>query len=109
MAEFHWQGAPGSSTDNEVRTQDVQFGDGYRQIQPDGINVLGQVFAVRFRRPVAQITAIDNFLKVKAGMPFTWMPPRGMTEIRVTCKKWTRANPDRAVDDLSAEFVRFYG
>ncbi|MDR5646712.1 phage tail protein [Burkholderia cenocepacia] len=55
----------------------AQFGDGYSQRAPNGINNAADVWPVTFRNDAETIDAIYTFLKATRGAQrFEWTPPR---------------------------------
>lgn len=59
-----------------VRTQRIQFGDGYSQILTDGLNAQQEVWSCN-TGPLNEDEAygIESYLYRKRGQAFTWTPP----------------------------------
>lgn len=54
----------------------AQFGDGYAQRVPDGLNTQPATYAVRFqKRTLADAQAIQAFIMAHIAIPFLWTPP----------------------------------
>ena len=62
----------GDITFAEIR---AQFGDGYAQRAPDGINTERQRWPLTFRGPEDEITPIVEFLRRNRHTSFLWTPP----------------------------------
>ena len=81
----------GATTEFKPRILAAQFGDGYEQRVPDGINTTLAKWGVKFIVPITIGQEIETFLKDRgASSSFTWTPP-GETEIVVVCRSWKRA------------------
>lgn len=60
----------------EYRTRDIQFGDGYNQRAPDGINTDLREYTLEFKGNVDYITDLDNFFTRHKGVKsFKWQAP----------------------------------
>lgn len=109
MSEFHWTPSPGARTKDTFRVREAQFGDGYSQSYPEGLNSLNQTFNLQFRGTVSYIDEIVSFLRSKKGASeFTFTPPSSSEEVKVVCKTWDREDTDRWTSSLTCEFVRVY-
>jgi len=86
----------------------IKFGDGYEQRQGTGINRQPRKLALSFKRPKAEIEAIDAFLKARGSIDaFNYTHP-GQTIGVFVCREWTRTNVALGVDSLSATFEEVY-
>ena len=88
---FTWKGNFGFSNENTPRVKKIQFGDGYFQIIPDGINNLLLNYKFTFQGDLAATTAILHFLYIRNGTEsFCLLPPapRGLIG-RFICPTWT--------------------
>lgn len=78
MSDFNYTPSYNTDVTDEYRTLRAQFGDGYVQEAPDGINAVRDVWRLLFENiALADGEAIRTFLRGKAGVPFTWTPPGG--------------------------------
>lgn len=105
---FTWLHAYNHPTDNQPKIRTIQFGDGYSQSLPDGINNILPVMNLEFECDLAEATAILHFLENCAGTEsFVWLPPppRG-TLSRWICKRWSDAQPFYNNYKIQAEFTR---
>ncbi len=89
---FQWKPSYRGSNENQPKVKPIQFGDGYTQRIPDGINNLllnyNFVFDVR---DLSEATAILHFLASRnASESFCFVPPapRGNL-LRFICPKWS--------------------
>ena len=110
MAEFTWLPTVGFSTDINPSVNKVQFGEGYSQRVPSGINNIMQSWNVSFNsQSIATANAIDAFLSSKYGTnSFTWIPPGETIEVKVLCPKWTKTYESSISRSISATFERVY-
>jgi phage-related protein len=100
-----------ASRDLEPRVRAAQFGDGYAQRRPDGINTQDEIWTLDFsNRPASVATAIDDFLKARNGVDvFVWTPPRQTRALNVICPEWSLVygdllNDGTRVMGVSAKF-----
>jgi phage-related protein len=109
MSTFTWQPAPGASQPVKPSVRTSPFGDGYQQRVPDGINTIKRAWSLRFTRVTADIDAIENFLKARAGAEaFDWMPPAGAAG-KWLCPEWARNAADRDAQEITATFTEIFG
>jgi phage-related protein len=105
METFTWIPDHGASESIEARVLVANFGDGYAQRAPIGINNLETkrelVFSVR---PLAEIRAIDGFLKKHRGAtPFEYQPP-GEEKAPYVCARWQKVRATDLDSTLTATF-----
>ena len=98
----------GSEPNNEVRVLTAQFGDGYRQTAPDGLNARRLVWRLRWNR-VTKVWAdqIVDFLNARQGSEiFEWTPPGEAVAKQFRCSTWTPPIPRTGADvfDVRATF-----
>jgi phage-related protein len=91
-AIFDWC-VTGANYDLEPKVIKAQFGDGYAQRRPAGINTQARMWSVEMRNITTQTcTDVLDFLKARNGVDvFSWTPPRtdaSQTE-SVICPSWT--------------------
>lgn len=86
----------------------IKLGDGYEQRQGAGINRQPRKYSLMFKRPKAEIDAIDAFLGARGAVEaFNYTHP-GQTIGVFVCREWTRTNIARGVDGLSVTFEEVY-
>lgn len=79
MSDFAYVPSYRTDVTDEYKTLKVEFGDGYSQEGPDGINPVREVWALRFDNiPLATGQAIRAFFKARTGQSFTWTNPDGV-------------------------------
>lgn len=112
MAEFVWVESGGTALEEQPRIASTQYGDGYEQRAPDGLNPLRQAWAVRFS-DVEDAVANDIVAFFRARLTaasglesFDWKPLwAGGAIIKVTCRKWSRTASDTwGESNITAEF-----
>lgn len=110
MPSFDWAETTAELTE-EPRVASTQYGDGYRQTAPDGLNPVRQVWALTFKGMDSETgNAVRDFLRARVNAttglePFDWVPVWATTPLRVTCKTWRRSMADAyGFSDISATF-----
>jgi phage-related protein len=104
---FDWAESEGSQLEEEPRVSTTQFGDGYAQRAPDGINNMPRRWALQFRAcGLAQGDEIVAFFRTHGGYKaFDWTPPRETVTAAWVCKSWRRSLPNALGEsDISATF-----
>ncbi|MCI1148973.1 phage tail protein [Stenotrophomonas maltophilia] len=64
----------------------VQFGDGYRQTSPDGINPRSRSYQLTFTGSKTMVDQIVAFLDAHVGRSFLWQCPRGLLLFECTAQ-----------------------
>ena len=84
--------SPGTENTPELKILSAQFGDGYTQETPDGINHIRSVWRLKWDALTpAQADAIEAFFVAQKGTtPFWWKEVSTGPWIKVTCKEWSR-------------------
>lgn len=104
MQIWHWSPRPGAKTDSEPRIITANFGDGYSQRAPKGINPQLDKHSVSFRDTTAEVMRMVAFLKSHGGYKaFLFVPHGKFTDELVICKKWDVAHHARW-SELNATF-----
>lgn len=113
MAVFDWAESAGSGVDFKPRVAKTQFGDGYVERAPDGLNPMPETWALQFNDISDEAgTEIIAFLQARFTGPagqeaFDWTPLWSNTPIRVTCEQFTRTLGSRPGEcSVQAVFVR---
>ena len=102
----HAPSSNGTSVQTAGRVIKNDFGDGYRQTAPDGLNPAADTYTLAWTAlPIADADAIRAFLKAHVGLPFFYQMPRETTARLWDCNQWTRSFPAGGYDSLSAVFV----
>ncbi|RLK45944.1 phage tail protein [Cupriavidus plantarum] len=106
---FTWQAlGPSVQGDIKLRTRSVQFGDGYGQAVPDGINNRVGSWPLKFVGDRETIRAICDFFDRHAGAKsFFWTPPLGeVGRYRVT--EYTPGPEAKGVYSVSTTFQQWF-
>lgn len=80
----------GAKKSVEARVLQSQFGDGYSQRAPDGLNSLPETWELVWLVQLSNRNSIVNFLKGKLGATaFLWTPPLASAAIKCICRRWS--------------------
>lgn len=103
---FTWTptGNGGGTVKDAVRR--VQFGDGYRQVSPDGLNPRTRSYQLSFTGRKAEIDQIIDFLDRHVGRSFYWQSPRGM--MLFECVAQGEPFPDGRAHSVTATFEQTF-
>ncbi len=90
MRKFDWRFDMGAAADIQHRVNKTQFGDGYAQRAPDGINNKALNWSgIKTGDFETTINPIIQFLDDHRGVtPFLWTDPHGNTK-KYTCEDYT--------------------
>lgn len=82
----------------------VQFGDGYVQRMPSGINNALRSWSISFTdKSKTEANAMVAFWKAQMGsVSFSWRPTGEVADVRVICESWSKPIQNRY---LAGEFV----
>jgi len=103
---FSWQTQAGNTGTEAVKVRKAQFGDGYAQRVPDGINPLSRSWPIQWKGPKDTAFAIRDFLRDHIGMSFLWTAP-GDTQQAYTCDSWTLADDGGPIYTITGTFEQF--
>ncbi|MGO2306148.1 MAG: phage tail protein [Providencia sp.] len=104
MEIFNWPIKPGMKTDFLPRIKSVQFGDGYEQRKPDGLNSQLEKFNVNLSLTPEKANKVLDFLKSHGGVKsFLFQPIKSQPTVVVVCKKWS-SDGGNIRTGISAEF-----
>lgn len=89
----------------EPRIKKVDFGDGYTQQAPDGINSQLAKWSLNWEAlTVSEKNTIEGFLAARQGyQTFTWIDPSGTT-YKVKCPNWSVSEFAPKVFSIKASF-----
>lgn len=92
----------------EIRTVGVDFGDGYKQTAPDGLNAARGKISVKWSNlTISQCRSIDAFFDAQYATPFWWKPPQTTARKLWRCTSWSASYHDTAAD-VSATFEEVF-
>lgn len=74
---FDWRVHATASGGAKLNVAKAEFGDGYVQSAPQGLNVSKQQWQVTVSGPRADLEPIRDFIVDHAGIAFYWTPPLG--------------------------------
>lgn len=101
--------SPGTSHAPQVNIYEADFGDGYSQPTPKGINHIKQQVSLRWTalttRQMEQIDAF--FMRMGGTQPFYFDPFGTRQNLKWTCKEWSKTT-DRGIWQFSAELVQSF-
>lgn len=104
VSTFIWHPDLGAQKRLEVAVTETQFGDGYSQRAPNGINHVREVWSVSFTGNDTDIAPIKGFLEaVIAVTPFKWMTPEEK-EILVVAKNFKLDRSKQGIRKIDCEF-----
>lgn len=87
----------------------VEFGEGYGQRAPAGINNDATTWQVEYReKKGTDVDAVEAFLAERGGVyPFLWVPEGKTDPVTVVCEEWSVNNVHGSiVKTLSATFIK---
>lgn len=91
-----------------LRVRTAQFGDGYAQALPDGINNRVLSYTLQFVGDSDTITAILAFLDAHTGgTAFYWTPPL-REQLLFKCATYSDAIPDNGTYAVTATFTQTF-
>lgn len=100
---FTWPTQRGNTGTETAKVRKSQFGDGYAQRVPDGINPLTRSWPIRWSGPKATAFAIRDFLRSHIGISFFWTAPNDAQAL-YTCDTWTVGDEGGQVYTITATF-----
>nr|WP_321457423.1 phage tail protein [uncultured Cohaesibacter sp.] len=101
--------SPGTNHKPQVNLRENEFGDGYTQTSPKGINHIKRNVELSWDAlTYAQMLQIDDFLQARGGYePFYFKPYGERFTLKWTCKEWTKQASD-GVWTVSATLVQSF-
>lgn len=99
--------SPGASFTPQVKVYEAEFGDGYSQPTPAGINNVRRTVDLRWDAlTMDQMHEIDGFFTARRGAEPFWFQPFGMaTSLKWICKEWASSH-EGGYFKLSAKLVQ---
>jgi phage-related protein len=111
---FNWC-VTGATYDLEPSVTKAQFGDGYAQRKPSGINTQSRVWTVDMKNITTSMRDdVLAFLEARNGVEvFNWTAPRFTTALDYVCPSWSFSYGDMTEDgsylyNLSMKFQQVY-
>lgn len=107
MSTFNYMPDYSAKVTYKPRIISAQFGDGYQQRAPDGLNHNLPTWSVTFTRAPSVIQAIDTFLHERKGVePFNWVSPAGVNGAYITSGEWAVSYDSPGWNSLTATFAQ---
>ncbi|NYZ23083.1 phage tail protein [Azospirillum oleiclasticum] len=92
-----------------IKLLKAEFGDGYIQRAPDGINHIAYNYEFKWEGPVAKIDEIVSFLHARRAVDrFLYTPPGELVTRSFVCQAWERTK-NGELASLSATFEQVFG
>jgi phage-related protein len=113
VAEWLWVESAGTAHRREPRLREARFGDGYRQVAPDGLNhnpLVVEYQAVDVSDEEG--TAMEAFLEAhgSGAQWFEYWPKWAAGKLKFTCKVWQRTHgSDVGLSNFTATFEQWFG
>lgn len=99
-----------TSYDNtsEIKTINVDFGDGYSQVSADGLNAKRNKLSVRWSNLlITQCKSFDAFFEAQCAQPFFWKAPQTTVSKLWRCTSW-KASYHETIADFDATFEEVF-
>ncbi|WP_312363075.1 phage tail protein [Ensifer sp.] len=98
--------SPGSGEDYTPRVRRADFGDGYSQKSPDGLNSINTTFAFQAENLTRlEGKAMIDFFRDKRGcIPFLWHKPGEPAPTQWVAAKWSRTYTGPMSCNITATF-----
>jgi phage-related protein len=102
--------SPGTSDKTTAKLREVEYGDGYTQSSPDGLNHLRKELSLTWEKLLPeQAKYITDFLAARGGYePFQYAPSNSPVTYNWTCKEWTDDRIEQGFRRISAVFIQSY-
>ena len=100
--------SPGTSRRWKLKLLEAEFGDGYSQPVPDGLNHMRRTLDLRWGVLLdEQADEIVNFFLAHEGTtPFYYTPPRETVPVKWTCREWTDDVDEAGFRKVTAQLVQ---
>ena len=101
--------SPGTTFTPQVKVLEAEFGDGFSQPTPDGINNIRETVELKWDGLTeCEMHAIYDFLTAhKGSQPFLYKPAGYRKPLAWTCKEWTR-NLSEGVWKMTANLIQSF-
>ena len=104
MVEFEWNIEVGSVRVTEYKIREVQFGDGYTQLQQKSLKPKMRKWTASRTGYKPLIDEIKGFFDAKSGRSFTWISPSGEI-LKVRIKSYNETSLGGRVWKIDWEFL----
>lgn len=104
METFNYSPRPGMNVAIKPNVTTVNFGDGYEQRRPNGINNILESYSPTFRVTPTQLVEIEAFLRRHgAEKAFQWVSPHRKVTVLIVCREWSHVVNNKYID-VSCKF-----
>ncbi len=102
--------SPGTSDTPKIRKLEAEFGDGYSQAVPDGINHIRREMTLDWDLLTpTQSNEIIDFFRARGGCePFFWTPSDELTPLKWICAEWSDKRGEGGMRSVSAKFMQSF-
>lgn len=103
--------APGLQIKPEIKILQAEFGDGYSQPTPDGLNHIRRTLTLTWEGlERSERDQIISFLEARKGTePFTYTVPGSATAGAYTCAEWSDTALEASLYTVNATFKQNFG
>lgn len=108
MPTFTWVPTYDATKTITPTVKPIKFGDGYEQRQGTGINRQPRKYSLMFKRPKAEIDAIDTFLGARGAIEAFTYTHSGQSAGQFVCREWVRGYVAKGIDSMSVTFEEVY-
>lgn len=100
--------APMAET-SKVNLFEAEFGDGYTQATPNGLNHIRRTFSAKWTALYDdEAQAIIDFMVAHKGTESFWYTVPRVGRLKFTCKNWSRTLNELGSADVTAELVESF-
>ncbi|RXF69234.1 phage tail protein [Hansschlegelia zhihuaiae] len=95
----------------KINLRKAEFGDGYTQASPAGLNHIRDVAELKFEMMTSlQAAGVIAFLRERGGyQPFLYTLPDDASPKRWTCAKWKHVRDETGRNTITATFEQDFG
>jgi phage-related protein len=102
--------SPGTARRWKPNTLKAEFGDGYNQSQPNGLNHLRRTVDLRWNvlTDDQAENIVEFFVAHGASRPFLYQVPRDASPVKWTCEDWTDDVDDAGFRKVAATLIQSF-
>lgn len=102
---------PGTAVKPEIKLWKTEFGDGYTQAAPAGLNHIRKTLTLNWDLLTpSEANAMTGFLTERGGYkPFYYTPSDDTDSIKWTCEDWEDKRADSGMREVSMTFKQCFG
>lgn len=101
--------SPGTALTQQIKILEAEFGDGYTQATPDGINHIRQQVELKWDALTeSQMQVIIGFFVARRAVEAFYYQPAGeVSPLKWTCKEWSRST-ENGIWKVQAKFMQSF-